>query len=377
MQLPSPVEIARELVRHDTRNPPGNERACIAYLASLLERAGLEVKTLEFQPGRPSVVARLPGTRRGPALCFAGHVDVVPLGEAPWSFDPFAGEIAGGKLLGRGSSDMKGGVAAFVWAALEHARTGKRAGDVVLVITAAEETGCEGSLHAGASGLLNNVGAIVVAEPTSNRPLLGHRGALWLKATALGRTAHGSMPELGDNAVYKIARAITRIEGLDIGKSLHELLGRTTLNVGTVRGGINLNSVPDLAEFTIDVRSIPGESNAELFARIEAAVGPEITLTRVMDLPAVVSRRDDPWVASVFDIATGHLGETTPPAGAPYFTDASALTPACGNPPTIICGPGEMAEAHKTDEHCTIQRIEEAAEIYLAVASRWQEHKGV
>lgn len=373
MELPTATKIARDLVQFDSRNPAGDERACAAYLGELLEGGGFEVQTLEFAPGRPSLVARLRGPERNPSLLFAGHVDVVPLGEAPWSVEPFAGVIAGGKLYGRGSSDMKGGVAAFVRAALELARQDRRRSDLVLVIAAGEETGCEGSKHVAEVAGLGDVGAIVVAEPTSNRPLLGHRGALWLRGIARGRTAHGSMPQHGINAVYMAARAVMRLAAIEFGTERDPLLGTATLNVGTFHGGINLNSVPDLAEFTIDIRSLPGQDHRQLSRRIEECIGPDIALERVIDLPGVLTAADHPWIRSVYEIVVPFLGEWPEKAGAPYFTDASALTPACGNAPTVVLGPGEMALAHQTDEYCHVARIEEAVEIYVAIARQWLE----
>ena len=112
------VQLAQKLIRFPSLNPPGDEADCIAYLADMLAAAGLSIEIHEFAPRRPSIVARAAGTGAEPPLCFTGHVDVVPLGERNWTAPPFAGEIIDGKLFGRGSSDMKGGVAAFVTATL-------------------------------------------------------------------------------------------------------------------------------------------------------------------------------------------------------------------------------------------------------------------
>ena len=129
-----------------------------------------------------------------------------------------------------------------------------------MAICAGEETGCEGSYHLAEIGALGEAGAIVIAEPTSNYPILGHKGALWLKVETEGITSHGSMPEHGDNAIYKAARSVTKLEEFDFNVMPHELLGRSTLNVGTMQGGLNLNSVPDHAEFTIDIRTLPEQN---------------------------------------------------------------------------------------------------------------------
>ena len=202
--MPSSIELTQELVRFNTINPPGSERACAERLAGLLEGAGFAVELIPFGEGRAQILARLGGTPGKLPLGFTGHIDTVPLGVQPWSVDPFAAEIADGKLYGRGSSDMKSGVAAFVTACIACADRLANTPGILLVITAGEETGCTGAeALVRTNGGLGQVGALVVAEPTGNKPLVGHKGALWLEAETKGVTAHGSMPEKGVNAVYK------------------------------------------------------------------------------------------------------------------------------------------------------------------------------
>jgi succinyl-diaminopimelate desuccinylase len=370
--IPSATEITQALVRFDTRNPPGREVECARYLGSLLEKGGLEVSYHEFAKNRTSLVARLKG--RGPKkpICFAGHIDVVPLGTREWSVDPFGAEISDDKLFGRGTTDMKAGIAAFVNAALKLAKSGKRGdADMVLVICAGEETGCEGSFHLGRIGALGSAGAIVIAEPTSNYPILGHKGALWLKVETDGVTAHGSMPEVGVNAIYKAARAINKLEDFDFNVMPHGLLGKSTLNVGTMAGGINLNSVPDHAQFTVDIRTIPAHDHTDIVSKLQSYLGEEARIARIVDVGGVDTPPEDPWIQEIYALMGGILGETIIPRGAPYFTDASALQPAYGKPPTIILGPGEMTMAHQTDEYCRVSRIEEAAGVYQTLARRW------
>src|SRR5687767_5453602 len=243
--IPDPVELTRELLRFNTINPPGAEQACAQHVGALLKRAGFQVDYAEFAPTRTSLVARLGNGRGKRPLGFTGHIDTVPLGAAQWKVDAFGASMEGGRLYGRGASDMKGGVAAFVVAALKAAEELKRGPGVTLVITADEECGCGGAAHLVAKGgLLGEVGALVIGEPTANYPLVGHKGALWLEATTRGITAHGSMPERGDNAIYKAAAAISRLRKFDFEAPSHALMGTPTLNVGTIRGGLNINSVP-------------------------------------------------------------------------------------------------------------------------------------
>ena len=366
------VALTRDLVRFDTINPPGAEADCIRQVARLLETAGFELATYDFAPGRTSLVARIGGRADAPPLCFTGHIDTVPLGAQPWTRDPHAAEIAGGRLYGRGSTDMKSGLAAFVTAAIELAPHLARTTGVVLVITAGEETGCDGARYlVGLPGVLGRAGAIVVAEPTGNEPLVGHKGALWLQARTSGVAAHGSMPERGVNAISKAARAVIRLEQFTFDVPPHPVLGSATLNVGTIAGGMNVNSVPDAATIGIDIRTIPGQRHAVLLQRLGDYLGPEVTLAPFVDIEGMWTQPDDPWVQEVFDIVTPVLGERPAGRAAPYFTDAALLAPAYGHPPSIVLGPGELAVVHQTDEYCLVERIEQAVALYVGIAQRW------
>jgi succinyl-diaminopimelate desuccinylase len=373
MAKKAPLEITRELVQIETMNPPGRELECAQYVGKVLQDAGLQVSYHEFADGRTSVVARLAGAGGKAPICFGGHIDTVPLGAKPWSKDPFAGEVSGGRIYGRGTTDMKGGVAAYVWAALELARLPRGKADLLFVSVAGEETGCQGSFDLARSRAVLGARAVVIAEPTSNYPIVGHKGALWLQAAATGVTVHGSMPHLGVNAIYKAARAIGKLERFSFDVTPHPLLGGPTLNVGTMKGGMNLNSVPDRAEFTIDIRTIPGQDHKTLLSRLQGYLGDEVTVKPVVNVPGVWTETDEPWIREIFELMEPILREKMEARGAPYFTDAAALKPAFDGAPTVILGPGDMTLAHQTDEYCAVDKIEEAANIYETIARRWGE----
>lgn len=370
--MQSSVELTQDLVRFNTINPPGAERACAERLASLLEGTGFAVELIPFGEGRAQLVARIGGMPGKLPLGFTGHLDTVPLGARPWSVDALAAEIADGKLYGRGSSDMKSGVAAFVTACMALADKLTGTPGVVLIITAGEETGCSGAeaLTKGTTQL-PHIGALVVAEPTGNRPLVGHKGALWLEATTIGVTAHGSMPEKGVNAVYKAARAVTALQDFDFNIARHDVLGGPTLNVGTISGGLNINSVPDRAVIGIDIRTIPGQEHAKLRDQLTTYLGDEVALNALLDAQSVWTNPNDAWMRDVFRIAREIGGFEEEIGAAPYFTDASVLTPAIGSPPTAIVGPGELALAHQTDEYCFVSRIEQATALYSRLIEHW------
>ena len=365
-----PVELASRLVRFDTVNPPGRERECVEHLAALLERNGFRIRLVPLGDMRASLVARR-GTPRGKPLVFTGHVDVVPLGTRKWSSDPFGGEISGGRVHGRGSSDMKGGVAAFVAAAVaETARVADEM-EVVLIITAGEETGCQGASSIVAADLQGTAGALVVCEPTANVPYVGHKGALWLRAVAEGITAHGSMPEKGDNAVYKAARAVTRLACFHFGTDAHPVLGEPTINVGTFHGGLNINSVPDRAEIEIDLRTIPAIDHGKLRRDITAHMEEDLHIETLIDLPGIWTSPQTPWVERVDRIVSKITGAAPELKTATYFSDASVLVPALDGVPTLILGPGEPHLAHQTDEWCSVERIQLATVIYREMIADW------
>ena len=366
------VALTRSLLHYDTINPPGQEADCARYAAKLLEDWGFKVEFHEFEPGRTSVIARAGGNGAKAPLCLTGHLDVVPLGTRAWTRDPFAGETDGDRLYGRGSSDMKAGVAAILLAARSFAKTLQGTPGVVLVLTASEENGCIGSRHlAELPQLMGKAGAIVVGEPTSNYPFVGHKGSLKFHAGFRGVSAHGSMPELGVNAIYKAARAVGKLESFDFGQAPHPVMGEPTLNVGTFEGGSGVNLVPDASTIGVDIRTVPGMDHAALLARLKRLMGEDVELDVFSDLHAVWTKPDEEWVQRVFEICRPIINESPEPRTMPYMTDAANLLKVYAGAPTLVLGPGEAAMAHQTDEYCNMERIRQSVAIYEAIIRDW------
>ncbi|MGE4336530.1 MAG: M20 family metallopeptidase [Pigmentiphaga sp.] len=242
-----------------------------------------------------------------------------------------------------------------------------------MLLTAGEETGCQGARGMVHSGLdMKGAGAIVVAEPTSNQPLLGHKGALWLKLKIAGLSAHGSMPEEGDNALLKGAYLATHLANYRFPSMPHRHLSKATLNVSKFLSGKSINVVPDYAELSVDIRTTPGMQHDEVLGDISRYVAPhEVTFERLLDLPNVWSDEQDPWIQSVFRLLERLQGRPPQPKGASYFTDACIFAPASDNAPTLILGPGDPTMAHQTDEYCNIAQIHEAVAIYSAIVADW------
>ncbi len=363
------VSLTRRLVEIDTTNPPGNEARAVEVVAPLLTKAGFNVDVQPFAENRSNIIASFRGRRPGPALCFTGHLDTVPLGAKPWNWPPFAGVVEGDRMYGRGTTDMKGGVAAFICAALELIAEGPLERDLVFVITAGEECGCEGMIALrDQSYPLRNIGAYLVAEPTNNNLSLGHKGGLFLALTSSGVTAHSSMPDRGSNAIYTACEVILRLRDLDLGTADHPILGYPTRNVGVISGGHAVNAVPDRARFTLDVRTIPGMDHQTVLQKVTTTAGPEVSIEVLTDLAPVWTSEDDPFVAC----CRRALGPTDhrETLGMPFFTDAAVLQQMC-NAPVVIIGPGAPEMAHRTDEWVSIARLHEAQSIYRRLISEY------
>ena len=365
------IALTRSLLQFDTINPPGRERDCARHAGALLEQWGFDVRYHEYAEGRTSVIARAGGSDARAPLCLTGHLDVVALGAREWSKDPFAGETEGDRLYGRGASDMKAGVAAILLAA--RAFKDKLAGTpgIVVVLTAAEEGGCIGSHELARTRLLGKAGAMVVGEPTSNYPLVGHKGSIKFYAGFKGVSAHGSMPHLGVNAIYKAARALGKLESFDFHVAAHPVMGEPTLNVGTIQGGNGVNMVPDVARVGVDIRTVPGMDHGELLGRLKKLLGEEADFDVFSDLPPVWTEPEKEWVQKVFEICKPFVKEALQPRTAPYMTDAANLLKAYAGAPTVVLGPGEPQMAHQTDEYCSMERIRQSVEIYEKLIRDW------
>ena len=365
------VSLTKSLLRFDTINPPGRERDCARFAGAMLEEWGYKVDYHEYADSRTSVIARAGASERKAPLCLTGHLDVVPLGAREWSKDPFAGETDGDKLYGRGASDMKAGVAAILLAARSFAKKLSGTPGVVIVLTAAEEGGCVGSAQLAKTQLLGKAGALIVGEPTSNYPLVGHKGSIKFHARFKGVSAHGSMPELGVNAIYKAGKALQRLEGFDFGVPEHPVMGKPTLNVGTIEGGVTVNAVADAAKIGVDIRTVPGMDHERVLSALQKVLGEETEMDVFSNLKPVWTAPDEEWIQRVFEICKPYLSEPATARTAPYMTDAANLLKVYAGAPTVVLGPGEAAMAHQTDEYVSQERIRQSVAIYESLIRDW------
>jgi len=242
---------------------------------------------------------------------------------------------------------------------------------IVLVLTAAANSGCLGSQHLAQTQLLGRAGALIVGEPTSNYPNVGHKGSLKFYARFRGVSAHGSMPELGENAIYKASKAVLKMESFDFAVAPHPVMGKPTINVGTFEGGQGVNMVPDVASIGVDIRTVAGMDHSLLLNKIKNLLGNDAELDVFSDMNAVWTEPQQEWVQRVFEITAKVTGKKAKPKAQTYNTDAGNLLKVYKGVPTVVLGPGEAAQAHQTDEYASMARIRQSVAIYEDLILDW------
>jgi acetylornithine deacetylase len=369
------ASLLSDLVAIDSVNPslvPGaaGEGSVAQFVAEWLSRHGLEVEVKEVLPGRPNVVARVPGRSGGRSLTLNAHLDTVGITGME---DPFRPRIEGDRLFGRGAYDMKGGLAAIMLAARSIARGGGAGGDVVVAAVMDEEYA-----SLGTQALLTDLktDGSVVTEPTGLRLCLAHKGFAWLEIETQGRAAHGSKPELGVDAIAHMGRFLGRLEGL--GKTLgagraHPLLGTGSVHASLIEGGQELSSYPNRCRLQIERRTTPGETEAIVLRQIESLLDllhsqdVQFQATRALTVwrdPFEVAA-DEPVVLALERAAHEVIGITPEVYGDTPWMDA-ALISASGIP-TVVFGPGG-AGAHATTEYVSLTDVEQCAHVLTNMA---------
>ena len=365
------VRLAQELIRIDTTNPPGAELPAAQHMAEYLEAAGLEIELQPFDGCRANLVARVRGSGERPGLLFSGHLDTVPVGEETrWTVAPRGGLVKDGRLFGRGSLDMKGSVAAMTVAVAGLGRSRRvPKGDIVVALTAGEETDSCGARMICDAGLLEGVGMAVIGEPTGLDVGIGHRGALWVRADAHGAAAHGSQPDAGLNAVRELLAWLHPFATLEalIAEPEDALLGAGSVSLNIIGGGTSANVVPDRAHAVLDFRTVPGQPHRELLRALERR-GAGVMMTVLRDSPPIATPKDAPLVQAVVSAVTDVTGRHDI-RGLPYMTDASIFVEALGIP-AVVVGPGPEAHAHTEDESVEVAALEHALRIYTSVAEK-------
>lgn len=367
------VELTSALVAIDTRNPPGNEREAAGVVRDALHRWSPTWTEVEPEPGRLSLVAGIPhpdGPGGHPTLVINGHLDVVPVRVEQWSTDPFTPTLHAGRLYGRGTADMKGGVAAAIHALDVLAAAGRTpAWNVVYHLVADEEVG--GALGTRAlldAGLIRG-DACLVPEPTGLQVCVAERGLLQAEVTLHGVPGHGSRPRDSVSAIEHAASVVLALHAADFGDPDHPLLGRPSANVGTIQGGSGVNTVAEACRLGVDRRLLPGVTLEAALAGIRERIDASGVAGLHYDLGVLVfgeaSELDPghPWATQVRAAVASATGVEPATIGMSFTTDARFVRNQAGIP-AVVCGPGEVAQAHTTDEMVELGQLADAAAAY-------------
>jgi len=391
------VETLCDLVRLPSVNPMGREATgdefyeyrVTEYLQSAFERLGLAWQRQAVSPKRDNILARLDGDippeEGGKILMFEVHQDTVPVDGM--TIPPWTPGIDNGRVYGRGSCDVKGGMACIL-AAVSRLAEERPAGlpTIVMACSVNEEYGFTGASQmpklweSGAGGLIPRApDAVVVAEPTDLDVVVAHKGAVRWCCRTHGRAVHSSQPDLGDNAIYRMGPVLNVLEeyAQDVIPKLghHALVGTPTLSVGVISGGISVNTVPDRCMIEIDRRLLPDEDPMSALEHAKAFLADELDDPQAMEFeePHLAMRglKDDlnaQLAASLSEASRGHGGRGQC-VGVPYGTDAPAFYSA--GIPTVVFGPGSIEQAHTADEWITVDQLHAAAEIFYQFACKY------
>jgi acetylornithine deacetylase/succinyl-diaminopimelate desuccinylase family protein len=367
------VDLTSALVAVDTRNPPGNERPIAGVVRAALDRWQPAWMEVEPAPGRLSLVATLPhpnGPADRPTLIINGHLDVVPVAASAWTRDAFDPHVEDGRLYGRGTADMKGGIAAAICALAVVERAGRvPACDVVFHLVADEERGGRFGTRALLEQGLIMGDACLVPEPTDLELCVAERGLLQALLTVHGRPGHGSRPREAVSAIEHAAQLVLALHAADFGDPDHPLLGRPTANIGTIAGGDAFNTVAESCVIGLDRRVLPGATEESALAavhdRVAAAGVSGLRYDLVVDTFGEASEMpaDDPWAKQVGAAVARATGRQPGVIGMSFTTDARFVRNQAGIP-TVVCGPGEVAQAHGNDEFVAVDRLVDAVASY-------------
>lgn len=365
------IQLLQKVVQTESTNPPGNELDLALWLKDYFEKAGLETTLTEYEPKRTNLIVRLRGTGEKPGLIFSAHMDTVPAGKEPWMFPPFSGTLHEGKIYGRGSADMKSGLAMMAAALVILARSGfKPKGDLIGAFTYDETHGLRGAKHLIAEGTLQGADALLVSEPSTLDVFIAEKGALWLKACSHGKTSHTSMPHLGVNAIFEMVHFLSRLESLFENSTVsHPLLGGPTITVGTIHGGVTINVLPDACEAEIDIRLVPGQDHEEVIQKVRTLAGERIEVDLIDWKPPVVSDPNAEFVQISLNAVKEVTGQPRVPKGVSYYTDAAILANQLGIPMVNI-GPADTNMTHQPNEYVQVSRLAQAVKVYLLIAAR-------
>jgi len=366
------IKLLQTLVSMDSCDPPGHEVDIAKLLHAELLAHGIDAELDEFLPGRANVLGCVKGKGTKPALVLSAHLDTVPVASSLWSFPPFSGAAEDGRILGRGSSDMKSAVAAMVAAAIQiRYRPAPLQGDLILAFSAGESSNCLGAKRFVELGLRKRMGALLVGEPSSMDVIVAEKAVLWLRVGAQGRLGHVS-GDPGVNAIDIMVDFLKLLKEVRLSHEAHPLLDGPTIRVGLIEGGSAVNLTPDSCFAEIDVRFAPKITSDEVLQAIRNIAPSEISIIVSDFKPSVESSPDSPFVHLCTVICEQAIGRKPTIKGVSYYSDAAVLSAGLDIPFAIV-GPGDLGMSGQSNESVSISNVLAAAVVYQQIAEKWLE----
>jgi len=364
-------KVLKDMLRIDSCQPDGNEAKVVERILSLFPE-GTEHKVICHSDKRQSLIIYAPGQEKTGGVALLGHLDTVPTGDASaWRHPPLGAEEEDGQIYGRGAVDMKSGDTAMIAAALNVLSLNEKPKKPIsFCFTADEENGGIGARALAEEDCVKNADVLLIAEPSDEYIGVAEKGALWLKLIVSGRLAHSSKPAEGINAIENAIAFRNRLSARIDQNSEDKYLGRTTLAITKLQGGVSENMIPDQAEMVLDIRTLKNIKHADILESAEKIIkeleteipGLLITLEVLNNRPALGINDDHDLVKTAGKIRA-RLGIESGCKGIFFYTDASLIIPR-GEKPFLIIGPGDDALAHKRDEHVTAGSVARMAEFY-------------
>jgi succinyl-diaminopimelate desuccinylase len=372
------IELLKRSIQIKTVNPPGDEETLAKIYVDYLNDNGIDAWLEPVKENRSNFVAKISGLSSASQLVFCGHMDTVPIGTEKWIHDPFLAVETEGKIYGRGTSDMKSGLAAMIAAFVELKKSQCAIPyNLYLLGTVGEEIDCLGSRSYLGKHSLDKTQLLVIGEPTDCTVITQQKGAAWIKVSAFGRTAHGSMPEFGENAIYYISTLISELACRKTvwEKNVSEVLGTATISVNQISGGLAPNMVADECSILIDFRLLPGQSLTHVKEFIENILNnmknqyPKITseYSVINYLKPIGSPKNCKHIQTAIEINELLLNKPHKERGLNFYTDASVLTEEF-NFPVVFYGPGNDTFAHQINEYVDRARFLQSIEFYKRLA---------
>jgi len=368
------LQLLKNLIKADSTLNNGEINAANA-LAQYFNANNIPHNVDIWDNSRANCTAHVASTGQKPALLFAAHLDVVPPGDEKWQFPPFSGDRQDGKILGRGATDMKAGIAATAAAIAETLKENPNLkGDIIFTATAGEETdscGIKRFMQNQAKNL-PPIAGIIIPEPTNFEIVTAHRGILWIKIATKGKTAHGSTPHHGINAITHMTTLLNQLENFKLKHPPHPRLGECSMSINQIKGGNATNVIPDNCTIKIDIRTLPNQPHQNIIDQFENIFAElkqqnEQFEANIETERSVTAMESDDNSKFIKQFCKTIAIEKTTAVG--YATDASFMTKL--NTPIAIFGPGDTKTCHKPNEYIEIAEVEKAKHHYKKIIKKF------